>query len=200
MSTVTVPESKSVFNRHVHRLNRRNAANLSNSEEYDYFRREIATRLISRILDLDGSYPVALDFGAHSGSIYKELINFIRSNPSDKVPGGIRELYQIDDCPAMLHRDAIPEWSQQLIRCQRVDLEHESKLPFDDDHFDVVVSSMSLQWLNDIPSAMTEIHRVLKPDGCFLGAFSGLLTDCHFPKIHVVVSAHFEKTCPQFQE
>ena len=79
LSTVTVPESKEVFNRRVHRLNKTNAAQRSNSTEYDYFRREIATRLISRVLDLDGAFPVALDFGAHSGSIYKELINFIRS-------------------------------------------------------------------------------------------------------------------------
>ena len=78
----------------------------------------------------------------------------------------------------MLHRDEIPEWQQQLIRTERIeaaslDGANGAKLPFDDDHFDVVVSSMSLQWLNDIPAAMTEIHRVLKPDGCFLGAFSG---------------------------
>lgn len=175
-STVTVPESSLVFNSSIHKLNQKHASLLSNSYEYDYFRSEIATRLISRILDLDGEYPTALDFGCHSGQLYKELINFIRQNPSDKLPGGIKELYQVDTCKELLHRDEIPKWQTQLINPHRIlmdTFDGPQTLPFEDDKFDLIVTGMSLQWINNIPFIFSELQRCLKPDGCFIGAFSG---------------------------
>lgn len=39
--------------------------------------------------------------------------------------------------------------------------------------FDVVVSSMALHWVNNVPGALNEIKRVLKPDGVFVGAMLG---------------------------
>jgi ubiquinone biosynthesis O-methyltransferase len=41
-------------------------------------------------------------------------------------------------------------------------------LPFPDASFDVVVSSDVLEHLTDLPAALREIRRVLKPDGVFL--------------------------------
>jgi NADH dehydrogenase [ubiquinone] 1 alpha subcomplex assembly factor 5 len=52
-------------------------------------------------------------------------------------------------------------------------LDLEEELPFDDSTFDLVTSSMSLHWCNDLPAALKEIRRVLKPDGCFIGAMLG---------------------------
>jgi SAM-dependent methyltransferase len=39
--------------------------------------------------------------------------------------------------------------------------------------FDLVVSLFSLQWINDLPGALAQIRRTLKPDGLFLGALLG---------------------------
>ncbi|XP_061220739.1 arginine-hydroxylase NDUFAF5, mitochondrial isoform X2 [Neopsephotus bourkii] len=49
----------------------------------------------------------------------------------------------------------------------------EEFLPFKEDTFDLVVSSLSLHWVNDLPKAFREIHQVLKPDGVFIGAMFG---------------------------
>ncbi|NXU05051.1 NDUF5 hydroxylase, partial [Buphagus erythrorhynchus] len=49
----------------------------------------------------------------------------------------------------------------------------EEFLPFKQDTFDLVVSSLSLHWVNDLPKAFKEIHQVLKPDGVFIGAMFG---------------------------
>ena len=43
----------------------------------------------------------------------------------------------------------------------------EEWLPFADDSFDAVISLLTLQWVNDIPGALAQIRRVLKPDGLF---------------------------------
>ncbi len=42
------------------------------------------------------------------------------------------------------------------------------KLPFDDDHFDVVTVAFGLRNMADYPAALTEMHRVLKPGGKLL--------------------------------
>ncbi|XP_046794604.1 arginine-hydroxylase NDUFAF5, mitochondrial isoform X2 [Gallus gallus] len=49
----------------------------------------------------------------------------------------------------------------------------EECLPFKENTFDLVVSSLSLHWVNDLPKAFREIHQVLKPDGVFIGAMFG---------------------------
>ncbi|XP_053140581.1 arginine-hydroxylase NDUFAF5, mitochondrial isoform X2 [Hemicordylus capensis] len=49
----------------------------------------------------------------------------------------------------------------------------EEFLPFKENAFDLVVSGLSLHWVNDLPKALHEIHEVLKPDGVFVGAMFG---------------------------
>jgi len=39
--------------------------------------------------------------------------------------------------------------------------------------FDLAVSLFSLQWINDLPGALSQIRRRLKPDGLFVGAMLG---------------------------
>lgn len=42
------------------------------------------------------------------------------------------------------------------------------KLPFADNSFDLIFSSLSLQWCNDLDAAFKEARRVLKPGGLFV--------------------------------
>jgi len=42
-----------------------------------------------------------------------------------------------------------------------------------DGPFDLAVSLYSLQWINDLPGALVQIRRLLKPDGLFVGALLG---------------------------
>jgi SAM-dependent methyltransferase len=42
-----------------------------------------------------------------------------------------------------------------------------------DGPFDLTVSLYSLQWINDLPGALSQIRRLLKPDGLFVGAMLG---------------------------
>jgi SAM-dependent methyltransferase len=49
----------------------------------------------------------------------------------------------------------------------------EEALPFRDAAFDLVVSALSLQFVNDLPGTLVQIRRALKPDGLFLAALIG---------------------------
>lgn len=46
----------------------------------------------------------------------------------------------------------------------------EEFLPFADASFDLVVASLALHWVNDLPGALLLIRRALKPEGLFLAS------------------------------
>ena len=46
-------------------------------------------------------------------------------------------------------------------------------LPLADESQDLIVSLMSLHWANDLPGALAQIRRALKPDGLFVGTLLG---------------------------
>ena len=49
----------------------------------------------------------------------------------------------------------------------------EESLPLAPECFDLAVSALCLQNLNDLPGALVQLRRVLKPDGLFLGCLLG---------------------------
>ncbi|KAG1121274.1 hypothetical protein G6F42_012588 [Rhizopus arrhizus] len=68
-----------------------------------------------------------------------------------------------------LNRDREVPYEVEVER-QVVDEEH---LPFAENSLDAVVSSLSLNWVNDLPGALIQIKNSLKPDGVFIGAMFG---------------------------
>ncbi|MBL0406065.1 methyltransferase domain-containing protein [Microvirga aerilata] len=49
----------------------------------------------------------------------------------------------------------------------------EERLPFSGERFDLAVSLLALQGVNDLPGSLVQIRRALKPDGLFVGALLG---------------------------
>lgn len=52
----------------------------------------------------------------------------------------------------------------------------EEVLPFAAECFDLIVANLSLHWVNDLPGALVQIRRALRPDGLFLASLPGLGT------------------------
>lgn len=46
-------------------------------------------------------------------------------------------------------------------------------MPVAPDSFDLVVSALALQWIDDLPGALVQIRRALKPDGLLLACLIG---------------------------
>ena len=49
----------------------------------------------------------------------------------------------------------------------------EEHLPFRKGNFELIVSAMNLQWVNDLPGTLRRLRQLLKPDGLFLGVMAG---------------------------
>ena len=82
-----------------------------------------------------------------------------------------RKLRQLASIGSVVDVCAVPEL---LAQCDgpRI-LAEDDALPFLDGCLDLVVSGLSLQFVNDIPGTFVQIHRALKPDGLMLAALLG---------------------------
>ena len=154
---------------------------------YDYLRDELAHRLIDRLDDIrrDEGFPLALDLGAGAGHVYRAICadDALQEAIGGGI-GGVRKLVQLDSSRAMLHRDddyddeendtdSSSMNNKQRCATYKLVADEEARLPFPDGTFDLVTSCASMHWVNQLPAVLTEIRRVLKPDGCFLWAMLG---------------------------
>lgn len=66
-------------------------------------------------------------------------------------------------------------WTRTALtsRDSSITIADEEALPFAPESFDLVVSVLSLHAVNDLPGALAQIRRVLKPDGLLLAALFG---------------------------
>ncbi len=146
-------DSFEVFNRQTVRRHRDRAA--PRLDDHDFLFREAAERLGDRLLDVKRTFPLALDLGCHTGQLARALCAGDR-------PGGIETLIQCDLSPAMARR------AGPLVLAA-----DEEALPFAGETFDLIISNLSLHWVNDLPGALAQIRRALKPDGLFLASMLG---------------------------
>jgi NADH dehydrogenase [ubiquinone] 1 alpha subcomplex assembly factor 5 len=144
-----------VFDRPAHRKRRDRAARLVDRAEP--ILAETAARLLDRLDDTTRRFTRALDLGSRHGVLAEGL----RAR-------GIPFVAAADLSPAMASRAAgrgLPSLAAD-----------EEALPFADGSFDLIVSNLSLHWVNDLPGALIQIRRALAPDGLFLATLWSLGT------------------------
>lgn len=141
-----------VFNRALVRHHRQRHA--AARHDFDFLIRDVADRLTDRLDDVMRTFPVALDLGCRGGVLAETIAG----------RGGIETLVQ-SDLSETLASDARP-YGPSVVA-------DEETLPFAPNTFDLVLSSLALHWVNDLPGALVQINHTLKPDGLFLGAMFG---------------------------
>ncbi|OTB03500.1 hypothetical protein M426DRAFT_321654 [Hypoxylon sp. CI-4A] len=172
------PPIHQVFNRRTKWLQKeRAAADVEASRVADYLKDEVAIRLCDRLLDIKRTYPKVLDLGANSCNIARALT---QENPdlspdipvSEPIATRIGHLLAVDSSSTLLYRDSELPFNSQ-INMERQVLSDEETLPFEANTFDLVLSSLSMHWINDLPGVLAQINNILKPDCAFMGAMFG---------------------------
>ncbi|PYH90135.1 S-adenosyl-L-methionine-dependent methyltransferase [Aspergillus ellipticus CBS 707.79] len=167
-----------IFNRRTKHLQKDRAAhNVEESRKTDYIKDEVATRLCERLLDIKRDFPNVLDLGANSCNIARALT---MPDPDPDSPTGsspplstrISKLTCVDTSPALLYRDADEPFNQQMSLTREIIPDLES-LPYAENTFDAVLSSLSIHWINDLPSMLAQVNKILKPDSPFIAAMFG---------------------------
>lgn len=145
-----------VFNREMKKRQKNWAASLQDGHQYDYLRAEVGSRVADRVYDIARTFPLALDISGGKSHIAQHLSKDI-----------VERLVLTDISQQTLKQTRPSEIPTQCV------LADEEFLPFKQNTFDLVVSSLTLHWINDLPGALRQIHQVLKPDGVFIGAMVG---------------------------
>lgn len=82
-------------------------------------------------------------------------------------PEAVTRLFALD-CERMLAARVEERIGRARMPVEFVRLDASRRLPFDDDSFDTVVTTFTLCSIGDVAAALSEMRRVLKPDGRFL--------------------------------
>jgi SAM-dependent methyltransferase len=114
--------------------------------EHNVLFEESAAGLAERLSFITRDFAAALEIGSRSSALARALM---QDHPARRI---IR----------MGSAEARPD-------C----IGDEEMLPFAANSFDLIISNLGLHWANDLPGALIQIRRALKPDGFFLAALLG---------------------------
>jgi NADH dehydrogenase [ubiquinone] 1 alpha subcomplex assembly factor 5 len=122
------------------------------AEAHDFLLDRVGDDIAERLAIVRRTFPLAANIGAHHGLVSQRI----------RGVAGIERVVDMDRSLALLGR------------CQglRVVADEEA-LPFADASLDLVVSGLALHLVNDLPGALLQIRRALKPDGLLLAALLG---------------------------
>ncbi|MDT3684805.1 MAG: methyltransferase domain-containing protein [Pseudorhodoplanes sp.] len=141
-----VPDSPVIFDRALLRARRRRAAALGAET---FLLEQVAEDFVDRIAVVNRHFALAADIGSPGDIVARRLLDGQRVE---------RVVHVGDEGGSGSVPQAVAD---------------EEALPLADGVLDLVVSALSLQHVNDLPGALLQIRRALKPDGLFLAALLG---------------------------
>jgi len=167
-----------IFDRICHRAHRSRAAALGPST---FLIDRVAEDLCDRLAAVLRRFEFALDVGTPTDAVRRVLA------ASGKV-GTIIAADALAGTAAFRHlSDSRGKGEAQL--CIAAD---EEALPLRDASLDLVVSALALQFVNDLPGALIQIRRALRPDGLFLAALAGSQTLTELRQAFAAAEAEIE--------
>ena len=150
-----VPEGMRVFDRRA--VLRHRARAEADPGADDFLLKEVAERLADRLADIKRDFPLVLDLGSRGGALARAF-----DSARVRKARGIQTI---------VHAGGARDFAARAPGLRVV--ADEEVLPFAENSLDLVVSNLALHWVNDLPGALVQINRALKPDGLFLAALLG---------------------------
>ncbi len=142
------------FNRDLIRRRRDRAA--GNFGGYEFLSAEVADRLVDRLDDISRPFVDVAILGCHTGQV-GALLN---SRP------GLAPRAQSDLSVAMAT-------AAQATNAIPTVVADEEALPWADQSLDLIISNLVLHGVNDLPGALVQARRALRPDGVLLASMFG---------------------------
>lgn len=148
-----------IFDRNAKRIQRERAANSQDVELYDYIKDEVGYRLADRVFDVKKKFNVCVDLGTNRGFVSKHIL-------ADTV----EHLIMCEMSPTMLKQAE----STPGVKVTKNEVDEEVfNENIAEESVDLVISNLSLHWINDLPGCFVRIMKCLKPDGVFMASLFG---------------------------
>ncbi|MBT6035526.1 MAG: methyltransferase domain-containing protein [Kordiimonadaceae bacterium] len=135
-----------IFNRTLLQLRRENCA--ENFEKHAFLNHEISQQLIDNLQDIKRDFKTVLNMNVRGEALRTHLQDSFIFNQDISF----NMVRQSKTCSIQGDEEFLPVKHQSL---------------------DLALSCLNLHWVNDLPGALLQIFRSLKPDGLFLGAMFG---------------------------
>lgn len=127
----------------------------------DFLRPALAASMLDRLADVRRDFDTVLCVGARAGAAFLRDVCALKS---------VRRLYVLDPCAAWLQTLEGADMAGAHLTLVQGD---DERLPFDPAMFDLAVGAATLHAVNDVPGALIQIRRALKPDSLFIAAMPG---------------------------
>ncbi|KAH9279374.1 NADH dehydrogenase [ubiquinone] 1 alpha subcomplex assembly factor 5 [Echinococcus granulosus] len=168
-----------IFDRKSKKLQRARTSLRAKPSLYDYLRDEAAFRIADRICDITRVFDIAAEVGCGRGHLIQNLT-------SDSV----KFLYQCDNCVEILKQNN----SSSDVETLRLNVDEEH-LPFAENSLNLILSSLSLHWVNNLPSTLSQLAETERLGGFYphispfveSARFGELLRECGFSLISLDV-------------
>src|SRR5690606_26838908 len=119
---------------------------------HEFLLERVADDLAERLAIVRRQFPLAANIGAYHGVVSRRIRGI----------AGVERIVDVDATESLLRY--APDMRL---------LADEEALPFADASLDLAVSALSLHLVNDLPGALVQIRRALKPDGLLLASMLG---------------------------
>lgn len=144
-----------IFDRQMRRLRR---ARLTQTlPQHDFLHRFCAEMLLDRLADVRRTFRRVLIMGDAGGLVTAAVMD--QMQPEHVV---------VSDLSAAVCADIQAHWPTVIPV-----VTDEDALPFGAETFDLILSTMALHAVNDLPGALIQLRYALQPDGLLLAAFPG---------------------------
>ena len=160
--------STAIFDRSLKKRHKMRVSQLAHAEDFEYLRREAASRLVDRIDDITRDFPEVLELASYKNHVFREMVAKNEFNV-DRGIGGIRKLTMCN----MFSQIPPETTNNDLIESENIILDEEDLSQFAPASYDMIISSMAFHWINDLPATLQHVKRILRPDGVFLCCMIG---------------------------
>ena len=151
------PSPALIFDRALLRARRHRAAKLGPST---FLLDRVAQELSERLATVLRRFDRAVDLGTPGNAVKRELIRTGHVGVILSAGPSTANVLARTDHDATLDNGLATVVDEEM-------------LPFREGSLDLLVSALSLQFVNDLPGTLVQIRRALKPDGLLLAALAG---------------------------
>jgi SAM-dependent methyltransferase len=137
-----------IFDRNL--LRKRRLKNKAHHQNYDFLREEALKDINERLSDINRVFDKALNIG--SCNIAPQHL------PAEKIRNTVYACTSSSECTKPLPNSVLID---------------DTTLPFKEKSFDLIISNLSMHWINDCQGFLKQIQQLLTPNGLFIANFFG---------------------------
>jgi NADH dehydrogenase [ubiquinone] 1 alpha subcomplex assembly factor 5 len=174
---------RTIFDTNIHKIHKEYSLKFPFGQ-YDYLRDEMTENMLDRLPVITRTFPRVVEIGCGRGyflnrlmQLYEPCSNNEKKMEEKKMPPydlGIQNYTLCDSSKVALDKINVKNWNTRIQIDKKLLSDNEDdELPIEAKSMDLVLGGVYMHWINNLPGFLSNILKILKPDGVFMGAMLG---------------------------